>query len=64
MFRVNFRTGEMSICYVQVREEVVVCTPQTNPVAAAAPGGPVASAQPPVATRNSLGLTPAQSARP
>jgi hypothetical protein len=44
VFRVNYRTGEMSICYVF--EEKVVCTPQTNPaagVAAAVPfGGPTA----------------------
>ncbi len=33
VFRVNYRTGEMSICYVF--EEKVVCTPQTSPVAAA-----------------------------
>ena len=33
VFRVNFRTGEMSICYVF--EEKVVCTPQTSPAAAA-----------------------------
>lgn len=29
VFRVNYRTGEMSICYVF--EERVVCTPQTTP---------------------------------
>jgi hypothetical protein len=29
VFRVNYRTGEMSICYVF--DEKVVCTPQTNP---------------------------------
>lgn len=29
VFRVNFRTGEMSVCYVF--DEKVVCTPQTNP---------------------------------
>jgi hypothetical protein len=31
VFRVNYRTGEMSVCYVF--EERVVCTPQTNPPA-------------------------------
>lgn len=40
VFRVNYRTGDMSICYVF--DEKVVCTPQTNPssqaVAPAAPG--------------------------
>src|SRR5690242_6143782 len=36
VFRVNFRTGEMSVCYVF--DERVVCTPQTSPpVAATAP---------------------------
>lgn len=29
VFRVNYRTGEMSICYVF--EEKVVCTPQASP---------------------------------
>src|ERR687889_2639009 len=38
VFRVNYRTGEMSVCYVY--EEKVVCTPQTGPsVSGAAPGG-------------------------
>ena len=57
VFRVNYRTGEMSICYVQVREEVVVCTPQTIPVAAAA-GGPVASAAPTGASRPATAVAP------
>src|SRR4051812_16094750 len=42
VFRVNYRTGEMSICYVF--DEKVVCTPQTNP------STPVASASQPSAT--------------
>lgn len=29
IFRVNYRTGEMSVCYVF--DEKVVCTPQTSP---------------------------------
>lgn len=33
VFRVNYRTGEMSICYVL--GDQVVCTPQANPGAAA-----------------------------
>src|SRR5919112_5116945 len=38
VFRVNYRTGDMSICYVF--DEKVVCTPQTGPsVSGAAPGG-------------------------
>ena len=43
VFRVNFRTGEMSVCYVF--DEKVVCTPQTSPPVAASgsagvPAGP------------------------
>ena len=34
VFRVNLRTGDMSICYVF--DERVVCTPQTSPSPAAA----------------------------
>jgi hypothetical protein len=34
VFRANFRTGEVSVCYVL--EEKVVCTPQTGPFADAA----------------------------
>src|SRR3954465_5222651 len=32
VFRVNYRTGEMSVCYVY--DEKVVCTPQASPPAA------------------------------
>ena len=39
VFRVNYRTGEMSICYVF--DERVVCTPQTSPH-----GGPGRSPRP------------------
>lgn len=48
VFRVNYRTGEMSICYVQVKEEVVVCTPQANPTdpGASSAGKAVPSATP------------------
>jgi hypothetical protein len=38
IFRVNGRTGEMSICYVL--EEVVVCTPQGGPPAPSAGRAP------------------------
>jgi hypothetical protein len=31
VFRVNYRTGDMSVCYVY--DEKVVCTPQTGPSA-------------------------------
>nr|WP_244480663.1 hypothetical protein [Methylobacterium sp. Leaf399] len=34
VFRVNYRTGEMSICYVQTQKDAVVCTAQANPPAA------------------------------
>ena len=38
VFRVNHRTGDMSVCYVY--DEKVVCTPQTSPPPAARPAGP------------------------
>ena len=61
VFRVNYRTGEMSICYVQVREEVVVCTPQTVPApTATASLGPAVQLNAP---RTVPGVTP-QTARP
>jgi hypothetical protein len=42
VFRVNYRTGAMSICYVF--DEKVVCTPQTSPSTGAAPAqAPTAS---------------------
>ena len=42
VFRVNHRTGEMSVCYVF--DEKVVCTPQISPPPAARPaGGPPAA---------------------
>ena len=43
VFRVNYRTGEMSICYVF--DERVVCTPQASPSAqaAASPAAPSAT---------------------
>jgi hypothetical protein len=57
VFRVNYRTGEMSICYVF--DERVVCTPQTNP----APGLPQA-ARPPAATPSVRPDTGASPQRP
>lgn len=45
VFRVNFRTGEMSVCYVL--DETVVCTPQTGPSAAPPPAAPALAATPP-----------------
>src|SRR5919206_1810108 len=45
VFRVNFRTGEMSICYVF--DERVVCTPQATPSPAAS-SAPAPAATPSV----------------
>jgi hypothetical protein len=45
VFRVNYRTGDMSVCYVL--GDQVVCTPQTNPGPGSAP-----------ATAGSPGLRP------
>src|SRR3954470_8028649 len=53
VFRVNFRTGEMSIC--SDCDEKVVCTPRTNP------SPPAASASQPTATpsiRTGTGASP------
>lgn len=63
VFRVNHVTGEMSICYVQIREELVVCTPQTNPSASAA-GTAGAAAAGPAPGRAGPSATPPQGARP
>src|SRR5215204_7640617 len=41
VFRVNFRTGQMSICYVF--DERVVCTPQMTPSPAASTAAPTAA---------------------
>ena len=56
VFRVNYRTGEMSICYVF--DERVVCTPQTSP----SPAGPTGSA--PAATPSTRSGTGASPQRP
>jgi len=40
VYRVNYRTGEMSICYVY--EEKVVCTPQAGPGTGGQPAAPKA----------------------
>jgi len=55
VFRVNRRTGEMSVCYVL--EESVVCTPQTGPAQAAVPqrAGPAQTATTPVPAPPPLG---------
>jgi hypothetical protein len=41
VFRVNYRTGDMSICYVF--DERVVCTPQARPSSAASTMAPAAA---------------------
>src|SRR5918998_5551787 len=56
VFRVNYRTGGMSVCYVF--DERVVCTPQTSP-AAGQPAAPALIA-PPSAARPSTGASPSQ----
>jgi hypothetical protein len=53
VFRVNFRTGDMSICYVF--DEKVVCTPQASP-AAAAPASSATAATP--SARPGTGASP------
>src|SRR5215211_7095283 len=47
VFRANFRTGDVSVCYVL--EEKVVCTPQTGPSAEPTVTPPRASLSPPAA---------------
>jgi len=54
VFRVNFRTGEMSICYVF--DERVVCTPQTSPSPALSAAAPPPAATPSV--RPGTGASP------
>ncbi|NBJ11560.1 hypothetical protein [Microvirga arsenatis] len=56
VFRVNYRTGQMSICYVF--DERVVCTPQTNP------SPTTSSAAPPVSTPSVSPGTGASPQRP
>ena len=58
MFRVNYRTGEMSICYVF--DEKVVCTPQTNPSTASTTAVGPAAPQPGPApsVRPAAGVSP------
>ena len=61
VFRVNYRTGEMSICYVQLQKEAVVCTAQANPASPGADEVPATGAAP---GRVGPSATPPQSARP
>ena len=57
VFRVNYRTGDMSICYVF--DEKVVCTPQTSPTAAPAQSQ-APSVSTPAARGSSTGASPLQ----
>jgi hypothetical protein len=55
VFRVNYRTGEMSICYVF--EERVVCTPPTNPSTPSS-ASPAAASPAPSSTPAARSVTP------
>ena len=61
VFRVNYRTGEMSICFVLVKKEQVVCTQQTNPSAEGAAEAPLVGSVP---GRAGASATPPQGGRP
>ena len=61
VFRVNYRTGEMSICFVLVKKEQVVCTQQANPAAEGAADAPLTG---PVPGRAGASATPPQGGRP
>ncbi|MGU3360396.1 hypothetical protein ACLBWX_08695 [Methylobacterium sp. M6A4_1b] len=61
VFRVNYRTGEMSICYVQLQKEAVVCTAQANPAGPGADEAPATGAAP---GRAGPSATPPQGTRP
>ncbi len=56
VFRVNYRTGEMSICFVLVKKEQVVCTQQAKPGAEPVDGAP--------SNRTGTSATPPQGGRP
>ena len=61
VFRVNYRSGEMSICFVLVKKEQVVCTQQAKPGIEAASDAPLTG---PVPGRAGASATPAQTGRP
>ncbi|GJD93762.1 hypothetical protein [Methylobacterium iners] len=60
VFRVNFRTGEMSICYVQLQKEAVVCTAQASPATPSEEAAPTS----PAPGRAGPSATPPQGGRP
>ncbi|MCJ2015499.1 hypothetical protein [Methylobacterium sp. J-076] len=61
VFRVNYRTGEMSICFVLVKKEQVVCTQQSRPGAEPPEGAAIPSTS---AGRPGPSATPPQGGRP
>ena len=60
VFRVNYRTGELSICFVLVKKEQVVCTQQAKPGAEASSDAPLTG---PAPGRAGASATPAQGGR-
>lgn len=61
VFRVNYRTGEMSICFVLVKKEQVVCTQQGKPGVESASDAPLTG---PAPGRAGASATPTQGGRP
>ncbi len=61
VFRVNYRTGEMSICFVLVKKEQVVCTQQAKPGSEGASDTPLTG---PAPGRAGASATPTQGGRP
>ena len=64
IYRVNYRTGETSACYVQIRQELVVCTEQAGPPPAGTACGAGAAATGPAPGRAGPSATPPQGTRP
>ncbi|ABY30692.1 hypothetical protein [Methylorubrum extorquens] len=64
IYRVNYRTGETSACYVQIRQELVVCTEQAGPPPAGTASGAGAAATGPAPGRAGPSATPPQGTRP
>lgn len=61
VFRVNYRTGEMSICFVLVKNQQVVCTQQSRPGAEPSDNAPIPGTS---AGRPGTSVTPSQGGRP
>ncbi|WP_232629714.1 hypothetical protein [Methylobacterium sp. Leaf118] len=60
IYRINHRTGAMSACYVQIRQELVVCTEQAGPPPAGTASGAGAAATGPAPGRAGPSATPPQ----